>query len=335
MKHVHLASKISRHSLQNPEKVAITYGSESITYLQLQKESSKIAHFLHDKIKTVKYVLIVLDRSPELIISILGLLRCGLIFVPIDPGYPGNRIRTLFKEVEAEWLITTTGYKKKFTDIIAAEKLNVLLVDERAREWDNGDITFDDIYNKHCYIYFTSGSSGTPKGVLGRHRSLLHFIEWEIKEFAIDGDFRVSQLTNPSFDQILRDIFVPLAAGGTCCVPGNHDILLNPGQLLKWLDKNRVNLIHTVPSLFKALSRWIVNADCLFHVRYILLAGELIRGNDIKRFIDIFRDRIQLVNFYGPTETTLIKSFYRINLHLTLFSLTVSQASYKPATKHI
>ena len=283
--HLHLSSKISVHSRQDPGKAAITCGCKSITYLQLHKESSKIAHFLHDKIKTVKYVLIMLDRSPELIISILGLLRCGLIFVPIDPGYPGNRMQTLFKEVEAEWLITTTKYKEKYRDIITAEKLNVLLVDEGAREWDTGDITFDDIYNKHCYIYFTSGSSGTPKGVLGRHRSLLHFIEWEIKEFAINGDFRVSQLTNPSFDQILRDIFVPLAAGGTCCIPENRDILLNPGELLKWLDKNRVNLIHTVPSLFKALSRWIVNADCLFHLRYILLAGELIRGNDIKKFM--------------------------------------------------
>ncbi|MGD2089474.1 MAG: amino acid adenylation domain-containing protein [Candidatus Aminicenantes bacterium] len=312
MKHVHLVSKISRHSLKNPEKVAITCGGKSITYLQLHQESSKIAHFLHDKIKSVKYVLIILERSPELIISILGILRCGLIFVPIDPRYPENRLQTLFKEVEARWLITTTEYKEKFRDIIAAEKLNVLLVDEGAREWDSGDITFDDIYNKHCYIYFTSGSTGTPKGVLGRHRSLLHYIEWEIKEFAIDEHFKVSQLTSPSFDPFLRDIFVPLAAGGTCCIPGNRETLLDRAQLIKWLDNQRVNLIHIVPSLFKALTRNIENAACLFQVRYILLAGELVRGNDIKKFIHIFRDRIQLVNICGPTETTLAKLFYRI-----------------------
>jgi acyl-coenzyme A synthetase/AMP-(fatty) acid ligase/acyl carrier protein len=109
----------------------------------------------------------------------------------------------------------------------------------------------------------------------------------------------------------LRDIFVPLLAGGTICIPDNKT-LMNPKKLVKWINENKIRLIHIVPSLFKLIPLEIRGADDFPDLEYILLAGELIRGNDIREFIEIFDGRIQLVNIYGPTETTLAKFFYRI-----------------------
>lgn len=322
--------QVSRIAQRKPGAAAIKYDENTITYRELEGKSNKIANFLNQRRKEFQNsspnVLVMLDRSPELIISILGILKCGLIFVPVEPIFPEKRVKILLEETKSKWLITTEIYLKRFIDLIEKKVtgLNVFLVDRIMSE-DNfpgniygmdsitvsDELEFQEPDNKNCYIYFTSGTTGIPKGVLGRHRSLSHFIEWEINEFKVDENFKNSQLTNPSFDPFLRDILVPLAAGGTCCIP-TYDVLMNPVKLIQWIDKNEIIMMHIVPSLFKEILHKIESPDCFRTLRYILFAGELLKGSDIKKFIGIFKNRIQLVNLYGPTETTLAKLFYRI-----------------------
>lgn len=321
---------VSRIAERKPGAVAIKYDENTITYRELEIKSNKIANFLNQKRTEFQNsnpnVMVMLNRSPELIISILGILKCGLIFVPVEPIFPENRLKILLEETKSKWLITTEIYLKRFIGLIEKKVtgLNVLLVDRIMSE-DNfpGNIysmdsipvsdklEFQEPDNKNCYIYFTSGTTGIPKGVLGRHRSLTHFIQWEIKEFEVDENIKISQLTNPSFDPFLRDILVPLAAGGTCCIP-TYDVLMNPVKLIQWIDKNEIIMMHIVPSLFREILHKIESGDCFWTLKYILFAGELLKGSDIKKFVDIFKNRIQLVNLYGPTETTLAKLFYRI-----------------------
>jgi amino acid adenylation domain-containing protein len=319
--------QIFRICQTHPHRIAIRYEEKAITYFQLEQEAHKIANFLYKKRETQKYnpnVIVILDRSPELIQSILGLFKSGLVFVPFDPQFPENRLKILSQETQAEWIITSTSFLKKFDRVIEEKGLNVLLVDGNGSFDDysqkikifypggeSGNLQFETMDNQHCYIYFTSGSTGVPRGVLGRQKSLSHFIQWEIQEFGIDEHFKVSQLTNPTFDPFLRDILVPLAAGGTSCIPV-YDTLMNAEKLIRWIDRHKITLIHIVPSLFKEIQKIIVNSDCLCSLEYILFAGESLRGNDIRKFIEIFGARIQLVNLYGPTETTLAKFFYRI-----------------------
>jgi amino acid adenylation domain-containing protein len=318
MKYENLDAKIEKIAGQNPGRIAICYEDQEISYQALQEKSTAIANSLHRRLKPSQemnmYVFIILDRSPQLIQAILAVLKCGLVFVPVDPMYPLNRIRLFLETTGAQWVITSIDYYDHLKDLFSHDKktFNVLLVDGDSTA-GNGDFSniypvddgqqndrlcFEKKYNKYAYIYFTSGSTGIPKGVLGLNRSLAHFIQWEIMEFGIDENFRVSQLTNPSFDPFLRDIFAPLAAGGTCCIPAK-ETLMDPVQLIRWIDRDKISLIHTVPSLFKML-------------QYVLLAGEMLRGSDIKKFFDVFKDKIQLVNIYGPTETTLAKLFYPI-----------------------
>jgi amino acid adenylation domain-containing protein len=306
----HLGKRITENSLRFPGKIAIRYGDQVVSYLELEQQSNRIANFMHQNVKRNQNVIIILDRSPELIKFMVGLLKCGLVFVPVDPVSPGARIKKLLQETRAEWIITSREYYGKFKEVIKSEGQKTLLVNELDNTSDQ--LEFEMVYNRYSYIFFTSGSTGVPRGVLGRHRSLVHFIEWEITEFGVDEHFNVSQLTTPCFDAILRDIFVPLAAGGTCCVIGK-DILADPAKLIKWIDKNNITLIHTVPSLFKILVKEVNTPGCFKRLKYIMLSGELLRGNDIREFMDLFGHRIQLVNFYGPTETTMIKLFYRIH----------------------
>jgi amino acid adenylation domain-containing protein/thioester reductase-like protein len=107
-------------------------------------------------------------------------------------------------------------------------------------------------------------------------------------------------------------VFVPLCSGGKLCIP-DTDTILNPMELIQWIDTQKISLLHMVPSLFKVLSQQLESSNCFHSLKYILLAGELLRGNDLKKFVELFHERIRLVNVYGPSETTLAKLFFRIH----------------------
>ncbi|QDX92246.1 amino acid adenylation domain-containing protein [Brevibacillus laterosporus] len=323
--------RIREFALHAPEKIAIECADNKRTYKELEENSNRICHFLMDQYKESKNVFVFMNKGIALIETLIGVMKSGGIFVPIDPSASEDRIALMLGEVEADWVITTSDLLDKWNGsrLKAQTCQNVMVQDVN----DSNEIqdVFDlplffigndtaisrEIHsysdNKHCYIYFTSGSTGKPKCILGRHESLLHFIEWEIREMGVDTSSRVSQLTPISFDPFLRDVFVPLCAGGTLCIPMNQDIILHPTRLINWLEDKQVTLVHTVPSLFKVISNHLESSDALPNLTHILLAGELLRGNDVKRFMDVIGTRVQIVNLYGPTETTLAKVFYKVS----------------------
>lgn len=322
--------KIREFALFNPEKIAIECADKKRTYGELEENSNYISNFLKDKYRERKIVFIFMNKGIALIEALLGVMKSGGIFVPIDPSTSEDRIALMLREVEADWVITTSDLVDKWnrSRLIAETHQNVIVQDVNDLNEIQGNIelalfsignivsisteNYSHSYNKNCYIYFTSGSSGRPKCILGRHESLLHFIEWEIREMGVDENSRVSQLTPISFDPFLRDIFVPLYAGGTLCIPDNHEMIINPKKLINWLEEKQITLVHTVPSLFKVISNHLTNSDAFPKLTHILLAGELLRGNDVRRFMSVIGTRVQIVNLYGPTETTLAKVFYRV-----------------------
>jgi amino acid adenylation domain-containing protein len=162
-------------------------------------------------------------------------------------------------------------------------------------------------------IYFTSGTTAQPKAVLGKNEGMTHFIAWEIKEFKINEGTRVSQMTSQCHDPFLRDIFVPLCVGGTICVPDTRETLLDNRRMKEWLETSKVNLVHCTPGLFKIMSADGLESGSYRHLENVLMAGEKVMPQDLEKWYRIFGNRIQLVNVYGPTETTLAKLFYRIN----------------------
>ncbi|MCP5047459.1 MAG: non-ribosomal peptide synthetase, partial [bacterium] len=174
------------------------------------------------------------------------------------------------------------------------------------------------------YIYFTSGSTGKPKAIIGKNISLLHFIQWEIDTLAIDETFNVSQLIAPGFDAFLRDLFVPLLTGGRLCIPFDPDTKLNARQLVHWLERSRVNLLHCVPALFRQLEPSYSNIKCFRYLRYVLLSGEKINISDLTVWFDDstwsdlhentrLNAGIKILNLYGPTETTMTKTWHVIS----------------------
>ncbi|HZU85215.1 MAG TPA: AMP-binding protein, partial [Polyangiaceae bacterium] len=160
-----------------------------------------------------------------------------------------------------------------------------------------------------AYVFFTSGSTGIPKAVQGRHKGLAHFLGWQRSTFRVGPGDRASQLTALSFDVILRDVFLALTSGGTLCIPGEADAL-DPARILSWLRDQRITVVHVVPSLARL---WLTHAPAdarLPTLRWAFLAGEPLTDVLVNRFREKIGIEPTVVNLYGPTETTLAKCYH-------------------------
>ncbi|MFB6456955.1 amino acid adenylation domain-containing protein [Chitinophaga sp. Hz27] len=289
-------------------ETAIRCGDTTTTYAQLQADASRITDFLLKKNPGKGAMVgIYLENKTALITTIIGVLNAGCVFVPLDCKLPQQRLDSMIEKMGLQYFISERiNEKVKLT--------NTYLYDEMLATPETlGGLRYpvfdaaDDIY-----VYFTSGSTGVPKGILGRNESLLQFIQWEIEEFDIREGTKVSQFISPYFDAFLRDIFVPLLAGGTICIPPADQTFNDAGAITKWLNDQDINLVHCVPSLFRLINHEGLTPGDYSHLQYVLLSGEKINPADLKPWYSTFGARIELVNFYGPSETTMIRTFYRI-----------------------
>lgn len=297
----------------NNENIAIEYLNRKISYSNLERESNIIANrLILDNIQKGTFIGIYTNDRVSLITCMIGILKAGCVFVPLDPSYPIERVKAMLSASDTGIVITDKNNIDKiqnvdisckdFDEIMSYQNIESLIARPKIK-YDPEDM---------IYIFFTSGSTGTPKAVLGRNKSLLHFISWEIDEFKVSNDIRVSQFTSPCHNPLLRDIFVPLCAGGTICIPDSKEKMLDSRYLARWIDESKINLIHCTPSLFKIINENKLNIEMFVNLKYILLAGERTVPKDLVDWYELFGERIKLVSLYGQTETTLAKMFYYI-----------------------
>jgi acyl-coenzyme A synthetase/AMP-(fatty) acid ligase len=204
-------------------RVAIKHGSRTLTYSQLESESNRLANFLLDSdLSRGEMVGVFTDHPAVIITAILGVLKAGGIFVPLDPTFPDRRLQTLSGQVRPEWFISERRHLAKLDQLrdetsarakviclnapeetsgFAADRLEVL------ESYSSFDVTVQPAieYDPEapCSVYFTSGSTGKPKAILGRLKGIDHFMRWEIEALRAGPGTRVSQLASPSFDGFL------------------------------------------------------------------------------------------------------------------------------------
>src|ERR1700720_4086758 len=161
------------------------------------------------------------------------------------------------------------------------------------------------------YIFYTSGSTGRGKGIVGSHKSLSHYIHWHIGYWSIGRGVRISQLAPVTFDASLKDILSAVCSGGTLCVPAPAT-RCNMGLLSRWLREREVTMLQTVPSVFRLLTGALKGGGGLPSLRQVLLSGEKLYGRDVLNWREVNGEGAVLHNLYGLTETTILKSCYRI-----------------------
>ena len=301
------------------DRTAIQCGERFVTYGQLDRGSNGIAAGLVDGgIGKGAFIGIYIDDRVAFITALIGILKAGCVFVPLDAAYARQRLEVMIRQADVSVIIAdapgVAGIAAGTLTVPPAVRV-LALEGLTGRNGGEGEAQLPPVAydpEDRIYIYFTSGTTGLPRAILGKNKSLLHFIDWEIETFHIDSGFRVSQLTTPGFDAFLRDVFVPLSSGGLICIPPDPEILVQPSRLVEWLDRSGIGLIHCVPSLFRLLLTDQVKGSHFRDLKLVLLSGERIYPADLKNWFAVFDDRIQLVNFYGPSETTMIKTYYVI-----------------------
>lgn len=307
-------------------QAAIVCAQKSVSYRELEEQSNSLANFLlASGARKSDLVAILTDDVAQAIAAILGILKAGCAFVPLDPQIPDKRLELMIEAVSPQWFLVASKFAEKLGSFAANPQLRaqVIALDAESLELDDSNqLTVVQGYQNYfnpqrplvesheddlCYIFFTSGSTGQPKGIAGRLKGIDHFIRWEIETLGAAPETRVSQLLNLTFDGCLRDIFVPLCAGGTVCVPESKDTILDAAKLVEWIDTQRINIIHCVPSMFRSLLNEGLNPNQFQSLTHVLMAGEPLLPSDVKRWMEIFGDRIGLINLYGTSETTMAK----------------------------
>jgi amino acid adenylation domain-containing protein len=300
----------------NPELSAVRQSDRTWNYGELGNKSQALARvMLSHGITKGDVVAVYGTPSFGLIASAIAVLLSGGVLLTLDPQLPVERQQLMLQQAQAKYLLYIDNQHQE--DQETWQPLTVIYVNKDTGLAINSlessyitplpKISGDDA----AYIFFTSGTSGVPKGVLGCHKGLAHFISWQRQTFGINQQDRIAQLTGLSFDVVLRDIFLPLTSGATLCLPAKGD-KLEPTKILRYLEREQISVLHTVPSLAQS---WLANVPSevsLHNLRWLFLAGEPLKETLVLQWRDAFPQAGEIVNLYGPTETTLAKCYYQV-----------------------
>lgn len=294
----------------NSKATAIEENGEKVSYSELKQKSDKVTQFLLEKnLKPGTVVGLQIDLIADIVPCMIGVMNARCIFALIDHKLPEKRQSDMMEDMKPACLLISNHISQvKKTSSFDYHSIEKIFDTDQIENVNYPE--FDE--NDSLYLYFTSGSTGKPKGIIGRNSSLIHFLKWEIASFAVDNTTRVSQLISPYFDAFLRDIFVPLLAGGTVCVPPKEDDFFTFDKMKSWISDQKITMIHCVPSVFRVLNEKGLSSEDFSELKYILMSGEKIVPSELRKWYHVFEDRIQLVNLYGTTETTMIRTMYKI-----------------------
>lgn len=277
---------------RTPEAVALVFGQQRLTYRQLNNQANQLAHYLQIlRVKPESIVGICVERSVEMVVGLLAILKVGGAYLPLDPKYPQERLAFMLADSQAQVLITQTHLVEFFSDV-------------RTVCFENIEVTQQSIENLGCevttknlaYAIYTSGSTGKPKGVAIAHSSCVALLTWARTVFSDDEIKGVLASTSICFDLSVFEIFVPLSWGGKVI------LVENALHLSSAVDE--VTLINTVPSIISELLRGNIPVS----VRTINLAGEPLQHQLVQQ---IYQNQAieKIFNLYGPSEDTTYSTF--------------------------
>lgn len=276
---------------KTPDNACIEYEETILSYSEVDNKSNIVANYLiRQGISHNERVGIKLVNPIDIIISILGVLKSGSAYVPLDPSLPDKRIA---------YMIEDSGIDKIIDNL--DEILNHHNIDQELLEVS---VTPNDL----AYIIYTSGSTGKPKGVMVEHRNIYNTIQWRKNEYRLDNNDRVLQLFSYSFDGYLTSLFTPIVSGARVIVM-DYIQAKNPSLIAKSIYSNKINHFICVPTLLKEILKYCSNTD-KHELRMVTLAGEKVKKVLVNTFMKIFKG-VELINEYGPTENSVATTICR------------------------
>jgi amino acid adenylation domain-containing protein len=314
---------------RTPDAIAAVFEDQQLTYRELNRLANQLAHYLK-KLGVGPDVLvsICIERSLEMIIGLLGILKAGGAYVPLDPEYPRERLRFMLEDTRAPVLLTQKKFLGTLLETIAPKESvpgmhnrqskiqNAVVVSldgewEKIEEEGEGSIVSGATADNLAYVIYTSGSTGTPKGVAVAHLGVTRLL-FGVDYIRLDSSQIFLQLASPSFDASTFEIWGALLHGAKCVLyPGN---IPAPTELGKVLHQNNVNTLWLTASFFNLVIDQAPEA--LRGIRQLLVGGESLSVPHVRRALTLLPET-EIINGYGPTESTTFTCCYSLPRELT------------------
>jgi len=280
---------------QTPDAVAVVFEEEQLTYQELNHRANQLAHHLrHLGVGPEVLVGICVERSLEMVTSILGILKAGAAYVPLDPAYPKERLAFMLEDAQTPVLLT----QKRLVPVVPEHSAKVVCLDT---DWDAIALESEEnpvsgaTPNNLAYVIYTSGSTGKPKGVLVAHRSLCNLVKAQLKDFDVQPDSCVLQFASSSFDASVSEVFMTLVTGATLVLSARDSLLPGPA-LIRLLREQAITHVTLPPSVLAVLP-----VEELPRLRTMIVAGEACPSDLVALWVPGRR----FFNAYGPTEATV------------------------------
>ncbi len=278
-----------------PSATAIQFEQQTLTYDQLNQKANQMAHHLRKNgIDRETLVGVCLERSPEMIISVLAVLKAGAAYVPMDPEYPEERLHYMIEDSGLTHLITADNTIKRFNttsvDYFNIDELRIPLQNESDK---NPAVSVHPL--QLAYVIYTSGSTGNPKGVLLQHRGACNLITAMIDDYGVTPESRVLQFASFSFDASVAEIFLGILSGAAL-VLAHKETFLSTESLIPFLNQNRITTATLPPSLLAITPPEKVNA-----LNTLISVGDKCSWS----LVEQWAPGRQFFNGYGPTEATV------------------------------
>jgi aspartate racemase len=287
---------------RTPDKVAVVFRDEKLTYRELNQRANQLAHHLKRLgVGQETPVGIYVERSLEMVVGLLGILKAGGAYIPLDPIYPRERLAFMLEDARVSVLLT----EDRLAAALPEHKAELVCLDtdwiKITREGTKNPVnrvTSDDI----AYVLYTSGSTGKPKGVVIPHRAICNHMLWMQKEFGFDQTDRILQKTPFSFDASVWEFYGPLLAGGQL-IMAQSDGHRDGNYLVETIIDQKITTLQLVPSQLQMLLD-IGGLENCHSLQRVFCGGEALSVELVNRLVTAL-PTADLINLYGPTEATI------------------------------
>lgn len=298
----------AEQAANSPDSVALCFEGKRMTYGELDRRSNQLARFLQDRgAGPDGLVAICVERSFEMVVALLGVLKSGAAYVPVDPGYPADRIAFMLEDSGARLLLTQSAVASTLEET-GAERLSL------DSEWAKvaccaaGPVASGCRPENLAYVLYTSGSTGKPKGAMNEHRGIVNRLFWMQEEYGIAASDAFLQKTPFSFDVSVFEFFQPLITGARLVIarPGGHQ---DPAYMGELIESEQVTMAHFVPSMLRVFLETDAPTQC-GSLREVFCGGEPLTPELVAGFYSKLKGNLN--NWYGPSETAVDVTFWPV-----------------------
>ena len=300
---------------KTPHHIAAIHENCQVSYNRLNRRSNQLASILREKeVKTDSIVALMAGPSLDLVTGILGILKTGAAYLPLDPGNPETRTRYILNDSSASVILTQQRFNENISKLAPNLTGRIVFLDEHSIYADPVEPNSHqrEIHHqpKHmAYIIYTSGTTGRPKGVIIDHRGLVNYICWAAHRYVKNERVNFPLFTSISFDLTITSIFTPLITGNAIVVYGEEEVY-DPLLIEKIIDQNRVEMVKLTPSHLRLIRQKPLHSSA---IRRYLVGGEELDTQLAAEISENSNHNIEIYNEYGPTETVVGCMCYRYN----------------------